>query len=324
MKRNAYGFILIAEAILCLTAVFFRFRTGRAYWEASSFPFAQAGGILREMSLSGAAGNVAAVLLYAAAGLLPLAYLLYRIYKKRAKWEDALLGILSALLFAGLYLYINPGLFAVFMPMAGMTEGGRLMVSSCIWAVLAGYAVLRVLRSFEKTEREEKQIRYLIFLLRCIGAILVFKLCFLHLETGLETFEGVKRANTGAAEGQLFVTGLVTGLHVLNGAVAAALELWLLFCGERLLEALAAEGYSEETEKRAYRLYEACRITVFVSVICCVGMDLLQMLLGKWLLSSDFLVQIPLGAIALTLAVMVAARYVAQGRKLKRENDLFI
>lgn len=324
MKRRAYGLILLIEAILCAVAVFLQIGPGRFYWEAISFPFVQAGDILRRLSLSGAAGNTAAVFLYAAIGLLPILCLLYRLYRKRAYWGDCLLGILSVLLFFGLYLYINPALFGKFMPMTGMAKGGRLTVSSCIWAALAGYMVLRVLHSFESCERDEKKIRQLIFLLRCVGAILVFDLCFIGLGSGMEALAKLTQSNTGAAAEQLRTTGFVIVLRFFSDAAAAALELWMLFCGERLLEALAADRYSEEAGRRAHRLYGVCRITVYVNVLGCVCLNLLQMLLGKLLLSADYLVQVPLGRIVLTLAVMLAAGYLAEGRRLKQENDLFI
>lgn len=322
MKRRAYVLFLVIEAFLCAALAFFGFRPGQLYWPAVSFPFAQAAAILRALSLSGAAGNAAAILIYAAIGLLPLVGLLYRIVKKRAVWEDILLGALSALLFIGIYLFINPALFSNYMPMAGMAEGGKLMISSCIWATAAGYLVLRALRSFGKKDGEE--FSQLILLLRCVSAILVFQLCFFRFGTLLESLETLGESNTGAAGGELFVTELVFGLRFLCDAAAAALELWMICRGESLLHALAKDRYSEETERCALILWEACRTAVYVSVACCVGMNLLQLFLCRTLLNADYLVQIPLTRIALTLAVMIAVKHLAEGRRLKQENDLFI
>lgn len=322
MKRRTYVLFLVIEAFLCAALAFFGFRLGELYWQAVSFPFAQIAVILRGLSLSGAAGNVAAILIYAVIGLLPLVCLLYRIVRKRAVWEDILLGALSALLFMGIYLFINQALFSNFMPVAGMAEGGKLMISSCIWGTAAGYLVLRALRSFGKKDGEE--LSQLIVLLRCLGAILVFQLCFFRFGTLLESLETLRETNTGAAGGQLFATEIVLGLRFLCDGAAAALELWMLSRGESLLHALVKDRYSEETERCAISLWEACRAAVYVSVACCVGMNLLQLCLCRTLLSADYLVQIPLVRIALTLAVMVAAKHLSEGRKLKQENDLFI
>lgn len=322
MKRRAYVLFLVIEAFLCAALAFFGFQPGQVYWRAVSFPFAQTAAILRDLSLSGAAGNAAAILIYAAIGLLPLVWLLYRIAQKRAAWEDILLGALSALLFIGIYLFINPALFSNYMPMAGMTEGGKLMISSCIWATAAGYLVLRALRSFGKKGGNEHT--QLISLLRCVSAVLIFRLCFLRFGSLLEALETLRKSNTGAAGGQLFATELVLGLQFLCDAAGAALELWALWRGESLLYALAKDRYSEETELCARRLWSACRTAVYVSVACCLGMNLLQLLLCRTLLNADYLVRIPLTRIALTMAVMIAVKHLAEGRRLKQENDLFI
>lgn len=324
MKRKMYGAILVAEAIICVGLAFLRIRPGQVYWEAISFPFEQAGAVLRRMSLSGAAGNVAAVSIYTGIGLGPALYWLKRLLGKRSGWEDCLLALLSVLLFWGLYLYINPALFYDRMPLQGMAEGGRLMVSACIWAVLAGYTALRMLRGFSAGERGKNKIRQLIFLLRCVGAILVFELCFLGADSGIEELIGLKASNTGAVESRLLVSELMIGLHILGDALAAGLELWMVFSGEKLLEALAADRFGQEAERCAHRLYGVCRLTVYVSVIYSICFNLLQLLLSRSLLSANYRVQIPVGRIALTLAVMLAVGYLAEGRRLKQENDLFI
>ena len=324
MKRRTYVLILMIEAVFCMAAVFLRIRPGTVWWEAVSFPFAQTGEILRRLSLSGAAGNMAAVAAYLIIGLLPFGCLLYRFLKRRVHWEDSLLGILSVLLFWGIYLYINPALFGAFVPMSELAEGGKLMFSSCIWAVLVGYVILRMLRSFGKTERSGTEISCLPFLLRCMSAMLVFTLCFSDFGNSLEALAAVEGSNNGALKSRIFMTALVIGLHFLENAMATALEVWLLFRAERLLEALAEDRYSEESQKRAYDLYGVCRITVYANVISGVSLNLFQLLLGKYLLDADYLIRIPVDRIALTLAVMVAAKYLAEGRKIKQENDLFI
>lgn len=324
MKRKTYGFVLAAEAVICVALVFLQVRPGQVYWGAVSFPFEQIGVVLRRLSLSGAAKNAAAILIYAAIGLAPALYLLYRLVKKRGKWEDCLLGLLSILLFGGLYLYINPALFINMMAMTGMEEGGKLMVSSCIWSVIAGYAALRALRSFGEKEQESDKIRQLIFLLRCVGAILVFTFCFLEIGNGAEDLARLRDSNTGAMAGQLFVSELVIWLRIFGDAVTSGLELWILFCGEKLLEALSEDRFGEETEGCARKLYEVCRITVYVSVIYGLCFNLLQLFLSRSLLNADYTVRFPIGRIVLTLAVMLAAGYLAEGRKLKQENDLFI
>lgn len=324
MKSRTYGLFLAAEAVVCAAAVLLQISAGQFYWEAVSFPFVQIGALLRRMSLSGAAGNGAAILIYVMIGLLPLGYLAYRIYTKRAKGEEMLLGILSGLLLWGIYLFINPALFSSLVAMPELAEGGKLMICSCIWAVIAGYAVLRMLGSFAGKRSMERELSWLILLLRCMGLVLVFELCFVSFGSSAEALAELKINNSQAPESQLLATEVVTGLHFLKEAAETALEVWLLFCGERLLWALEADRYSEESQKYAWGLYRVCRITVYANVLLCMGVNLVQLLLGKFLLDADYLVRIPVGRLTLTLAVMVAAKYLAESRRIKQENDLFI
>lgn len=53
-------------------------------------------------------------------------------------------------------------------------------------------------------------------------------------------------------------------------------------------------------------------------------MNLLQLLLGRFLLQMDYQLYIPLTSIIFLLAVMLAVRYLEEGKQLKEENDLFI
>ena len=73
-----------------------------------AFPFAQIGQGLRWLSLSGPVGDLAAWTMYLLLSLLPCLWLAVRVMKKRAKAEDALLGLAACLLLVVLYRMVNP------------------------------------------------------------------------------------------------------------------------------------------------------------------------------------------------------------------------
>lgn len=76
-----------------------------------TFPFEQIGWGLRKLSLSGAAGNVFAIIIYILICLIPC-LILWRLKKtERFLKTDFFLPFLSVLLFAVIYYMINPGLF---------------------------------------------------------------------------------------------------------------------------------------------------------------------------------------------------------------------
>ena len=95
---------------------------------------------LRELSLSGSAGNAAAwalVLLASALPLVPAILLLLR----RRRWTDALLLLLPPTIFAALYFGVNPtlvGPVGQFLPVAAL---------GCAASVLLAWVVLGLLRN---------------------------------------------------------------------------------------------------------------------------------------------------------------------------------
>lgn len=109
MKCNRLLLLLAAEAVLCATAAIFSRQLAGLFPALLSFPFAQIGMGLRALSLSGVAGNAAAIVLYILCCFLPLILLLIFGWGRRLHGEDALLFLLSAVLFPALYLLINPG-----------------------------------------------------------------------------------------------------------------------------------------------------------------------------------------------------------------------
>ena len=100
-----------------------------------AFPFAQIGQGLRWLSLSGPVGDLAAWMLYLLLSLLPCLWLAVRVVKRRAKAEDALLGLAACLLLVVLYRMVNPaGLPAMLGSAAAWM--GKAFLGLSVWSVL--------------------------------------------------------------------------------------------------------------------------------------------------------------------------------------------
>ena len=80
-----------------------------------TFPWEPLGQALRRLSLSGAAGNIAAWAVFAVLGCLPLAVLLFLFCRHRLQKADILLALLSAALFIGLWFFINPAYMDLYL-----------------------------------------------------------------------------------------------------------------------------------------------------------------------------------------------------------------
>ena len=119
MKRRGMTLILTVEAAACVVFCFLRTSFFGGFTSLAAFPFEQAGYVLRQMSLSGTAGNAAAIVLYLTLGLLPcLAWLLLK-KQGRLLAVDHLLPALSVLLLAVFYYMVNPGLIVFGVPGTG-------------------------------------------------------------------------------------------------------------------------------------------------------------------------------------------------------------
>ena len=112
MKRKLFLFALAAEALLCVLLTVLNSPVDDLFLSLISFPFEQIGDGLRALSLSGAAGNAFAFLIYAVFCLLPTCALLFIRRKRPLSPEDGLLPVLSVILYAAVYCLINPGLIA--------------------------------------------------------------------------------------------------------------------------------------------------------------------------------------------------------------------
>ena len=67
-----------------------------------------------------------------------------------------------------------------------------------------------------------------------------------------------------------------------------------------------------------------CRKALVAVVLTNVGFNLLQMLFADSLLIIDGFLYLPLFSVAFVLAALLLARFLAENRQLKQDNDLFI
>ncbi len=320
MKEKRFTVFLGVEALLCLLACALLWALG---WEAQqlfSFPFAQLGVLLRQLSLSGGAGNAAATGSYVLLCLIPAACLLPLWRRKRLRPEDALLVLLSGLLFPVLYLAVNPGLIASWLGVPA--EMGLLSLGATFYAVLAGYLALRLLRWVQSSEvgSLHRTLRLLLGLLGCGFVLAAFGVDSWSLLHALET---LRESNAGY-ESQLGWSYCFLVLGWLCDVLACLLDVAIIGRARRLLAALALDRYSDESVELAGQLSHLCARVLRITVLVNVAYVLLQLAFMGNLRSVSTTVQLPLISIAFVLATLLLTRYLQEGRQLKQDNDLFI
>lgn len=325
MKRRGMTLILTVEAAACVVFCFLRTSFFGGFTSLAAFPFEQAGYVLRQMSLSGTAGNAAAIVLYLTLGLLPcLAWLLLK-KQGRLLAVDHLLPALSVLLLAVIYYMVNPGLIVFAVP-----GTGKWLLGCTFYSALSGYLVIRVLAVCRRARPEtlESVLQGLLGFLKMVFVYLIFGQNLDRLLNSLRDMGNVSGGlyADGAAQGAQSVglTCLFFGLGYLVDVLPYAFDLGIVFLAGRLLAALKADRWGDAAAELADRLAGFCAKALGITAGADVMFNVLQVLFGAGLYRMDLVIHVPVLSILFVLAALLSARYIREAQKLKKEHDLII
>lgn len=263
-----------------------------------SLPLEKTAELLGAMSLSGKIGNAAAIVIYSLFCLIPVFVMLFRMKKKTFVKTDSLLPLISAVLFAVVYLLINPSE----MGLHGMGEGAS-MVAFSFWSLLVGYLVLKFADTLKSTEGKRTE-KLLSLVLKITGAVFVFTLCsaeFVKTEIGIVTFLSFVNLVTPSIFGVIIV----------------------IYCLDVLSE-FTLDRYSENTLKATEKLSSVCIIALRVTVSVTALFSVLQLRFINELSNVNFSVEIPLLSFGFILLVLILSGFLKESKALKEDNDSFI
>lgn len=325
MKRKGMTYILTAEAAACVVFCMLQMNFSGSFSSLAAFPFEQTGCVLRYLSLSGKTGNISAIILYITLSLIPC--LVWLILKKK----EMLLGIdhilpgISVLLFLVNYYMINPGLF-----ISGIPGMGKWMLGCTFYSVLSGYLVIRILFFCRRAEPEKLQA-VLQGLLCFLNMVFVYLIFGQNLGSLLKSIQNVQNVNSGIAmDGLLFEAGglgmtyLFFSFGYLVNILPYVFDIGIIFLSVRLLAALKADRYSEESAALADRLAGLCTKALCITAAADVAFNVLQVLFHGSLYQMDIEIHVPVISIVFVLAILLFARYMHEDQKLKQEHDLII
>ena len=325
MKKREMTLILTVEAAACVVFCFLRTSFFGGFTSLAAFPFEQAGYVLRQMSLSGTAGNAAAIVLYLTLGLLPcLAWLLLK-KQGRLLAVDHLLPALSVLLLAVIYYMVNPGFIVSAVP-----GTGKWLLGCTFYSALSGYLVIRVLAVCRRARLEtlESVLQGLLGFLNMVFVYLIFGQNLDRLLNSLRDMGNVSSGlyAVGAAQGAQSVglTCLFFGLGYLVDVLPYVFDLGIVFLAGRLLAALKADRWGDVAAELADRLAGFCAKALGITAGADVMFNVLQVLFGAGLYRMDLVIHVPVLSILFVLAALLSARYIREAQKLKKEHDLII
>lgn len=298
MKNKKYLLLLLLEAVGVIGITKGMGVKTEGVFDLLSFPLEKSADFLGSLSLSGAFGNAIAVVLYALICLIPVFVLLFRISRKTFVKTDSILVLMSAVLFAVIYLLINPSE----MGAHGMGEEAS-MVAFSFWSLLVGYLVLKFAEILKNTEGKRTE-KLLSVVLKIIGAVFMFALC---------TSEFTK------AE-----VGIVTVFSALNSVLPAILGIRTVFFALDLLTEFSLDRYSENTVREAEKLSRFCILALELTVGISALLSVLQLRFINELSSVNFSVDIPLVSIGFILLLLMLSGFIKESKALKEDNDSFI
>lgn len=269
---------------------------------------------LREMSLAGGAQNVFAICIFCLIGCMPLAGFIVLCIRKRKIDADYMLLGLSAVLFIGIYMMINPG-YVIDRNTPVTSDMLDLAISSVIWSVLACYAVLRTVESIDKAD--STQIVGIIKKIIC--AIVVFT-AFVIVCVSLPELIRTYRADAGAMTSDAGWSIILFIFQLVN----AALVIWVLIRGYRLCNSIIENEYSDETIRMAERLSKTSKSAISAMVILELSKNVLQLFIMTTLSNADFKISLPLYELIILVVVYMGVRNLAKTKEIKEENDSYI
>lgn len=326
MKRGmTMTYILIAEAAACVLFCFLRTSFSGVFTSLAAFPFEQTGYGLRQLSLSGAFGNAAAIVLYLLLSLLPC--LVWLILKKRGSLLaiDHLLLVLGLLLLAVNYYMVNPGLIVSAVP-----GTGKWLLGCTFYSALSGYLVIRVLAVCRRAgpEKLESVLQGLLGFLSMVFVYLIFGQ---HLGSLLKALQDMRSAGSvpfaeefTQGAGGAGIPCLFLGLGYLVKILPYVFDLGIVFLAGRLLSALKADRWGKASAELSDRLAGFCTWALGITAGADVVFNVLQVLFGASLDQMDIVIHVPVISILFVLAVLLSARYIHEAQKLKQEHDLII
>lgn len=298
MKNKKYLLFLLLEAAGVIGITKGMGVKVESVFDLLSFPLVKFADFLGSLSLSGAFGNAVAVVLYALICLVPVFVLLFRISRKTFVKTDSILVLMSAVLFAVIYLLINPSE----MGLHGMGEEAS-MVAFSFWSLLVGYLVLKFAEILKNTEGKRTE-KLLSVVLKIIGAVFMFALC---------NSEFTKAA-----------VGIVTVFSALNSVLPAVLGIRTVFFALDLLTEFSLDRYSENTVRETEKLSRFCILALELTVGVSALLSVLQLRFINELSSVNFSVEIPLFSLGFILLLLMLSGFIKDSKALKEDNDSFI
>lgn len=298
MKNRRYSLLLFAEAIITLILTKGMNVKVESIFDILSFPLEKSADFLGYLSLKSSTGNVIAIIFFTLFCLIPVFVLLFKVKRKTFVKTDILLVLLSAVLFAVIYLLINPSE----MGFLGYVNDSSTVAFS-FWSLLASYFILKLVDTIKKSSAVRSE-RIFDLIVKIIGAVFVFDLCSMEF------------TNTDVL--------IVSLIAFVNSALPSLFGLLIVFSCLKVLSCFALDRYSDNTIRSAEKLSSLCIVSLKTTAVVTALYSVIQLRFISELSDINFSINIPLVQICFILLVLIMTGFLKDSKELKEDNDSFI
>lgn len=298
MKNRRYSLLLFAEAIITLILTKGMNVKVESIFDILGFPLEKTADFLGYLSLKSSTGNIIAIILFTMFCLIPVFVLLFKVKRKTFVKTDSLLVFLSAVLFAVIYLLINPSEMG-FLGYVNDTS----TVAFSFWSLLASYFILKLVDTIKKSSTFRSE-RIFNLIVKIIGAVFVFDLCNMEF------------TNTDVL--------IVSLIAFVNSALPSLFGLLIVFSCLRVLSCFAVDRYSDNTIRSAEKLSSLCIVSLKTTAVVTALYSVIQLRFISELSDINFSINIPLVQLCFILLVLIMTGFLKDSKELKEDNDSFI
>ena len=285
------------------------------FTSAAAFPFEQIAAGLNFLSKEGPAGRGLAAALWIGLSLIP-AMTAFRYGKgKETGPEKITLYVLSAVILLALYGMVNPQLFRPETLPEGFSVYPKLVNASLgisVWSFLVLYITLRLIRLFRQGDKRQ--------LFGYMQAVL-YALCAVFAAAAAGSLAGGAASLSDPSK-----THVDQGFGIIFHAakfIPYLFDIAIIIRVLKLFE-IASTDRQEGIVEAAGRVSGICCRALITTTAVTAAVNILQVILMPGLSDISITMDIPTIDIAFTVMILLFSRLLAENRKLRDDNELFI
>ena len=314
MKRKSFMILMGAVFAALMALVLFVDGLPTVFSSVMAFPFEQVGAALRALALTGNIGNGFALALCIALSCIPILSVLRHRGKKEYLGENIVLCCMIIAVFITLFSMANPSkllsAFPYFTVEALPIVKG--VMGCTVWSFIILWLILRLVRLFRGGDTN----KLLCYLRVALHALCILFVAVIAISCGSTLLDGLSVT-------QKRMDNVMAVIRFIASSLPYIFDIGITLSLLTLLDAYV-ERNEEDTVRHADSLSKRCCLALGITAASTTILNVLQLLLSRFLSNISVNVEIPVVSLAFILLILILSRLIVENRKLQSDNDLFI